>query len=150
MKRLKLIHKHDHKKTSRLLTMLETLSLSYMTNIEKSVLRITPTTGHFTEYFTKKVLCFKSIKQRPGLFQGLDLFDGIDLVGDYEFHINNLMRDINILKNVGLWDPGVERLILEEDQKRKQTFELIKKLPPEDQIQVREKMYQEFFKEFNL
>ena len=128
LKRKNFIHKHDQRNT-RVEDLIKH-QLKYPdvnpNNVlmNRSILCIIPTVGHLL--LNKKAV---------------------------EGKIKVLTSDINLIKNVGLWDYEVERSIIEHKTKQAKFKEMLKLLPQEEQAKYREEQFKEaerLFKEFGL
>lgn len=138
LKRKNFIHKHDQRNT-RVEDLIKH-QLKYPdvdpNNVlmNRSILCIIPTVGHLTEAYMDQLYLLLNKKAVEG-------------------KIKVLTSDINLIKNVGLWDYEVERSIIEHKTKQAKFKEMLKLLPQEEQAKYREEQFKEaerLFKEFGL
>ena len=138
LKRKSFVHKHDQKNT-RVEDLIKH-QLKYPdvnpNNVlmNRSILCIIPTVGHLTEAYMDQLYLLLNKKA-------------------VEDKIRILTSDINLIKNMGLWDYEVERSIIEYKTKQAKFNEMVKLLPQEEQAKYREEQFKEaerLFKEFGL
>ena len=102
--------------------------------MNRSILCIIPTVGHLTETYMDQLYLLLNKKA-------------------VEDKIKILRSDINLIKNMGLWDYEVERSIIEYKTKQAKFNEMVKLLPHEEQAKYREEQFKEaerLFKEFGI
>lgn len=138
LKRKSFVHKHDQRNT-RVEDLIKH-QLKYPdvdpNNVlmNRSILCIIPTVGHLTEAYMDQLYLLLNKKA-------------------VEDKIRILTSDINLIKNMGLWDYEVERSIIEYKTKQAKFNEMVKLLPHEEQAKYREEQFKEaerLFKEFGL
>lgn len=114
-----------------------TIFTDHIVNIKlmnRSILCIIPTVVHLTEAYMDQLYLLLNKKA-------------------VEDKIRILTSDINLIKNMGLWDYEVERSIIEYKTKQAKFNEMVKLLPHEEQAKYREEQFKEaerLFKEFGL
>ena len=138
LKRKSFVHKHDQKNT-RVEDLIKH-QLKYPdvnpNNVlmNRSILCIIPTVGHLTEAYMDQLYLLLNKKA-------------------VEDKIKILRSDINLIKNMGLWDYEVERSIIEYKTKQAKFNEMVKLLPNAEQAKYREEQFKEaerLFKEFGI
>ena len=139
LKRKKIIHQHDQRNTRVKDLIQHQLKYPDMGDIfmSRSTLCITPTVGHLTEAYMDQLYILLSK-------------DKTEAIKD---KIKVLTSDINLIKNMYLWDYEVERSIIEYKTKQKKLQEMVKLLPPHEQQKYREEQFKEaerLFKELNI
>lgn len=129
LKRKNFIHKHDQRNT-RVEDLIK-YQLKYPDAdpenvlMKRSILCIIPTVGHLTEAYMDQLYLLLNKKA-------------------VEDKIKVLTSDINLIKNVGLWDYEVERSIIEHKTKHAKFKEMLKLLPQEEQAKYRDEQFKEF------
>lgn len=138
LKRKNFIHKHDQRNTR-----VEDLIKHHLKYpdvdpgdvlMNRSILCIVPTVGNLTEAYMDQLYILLNKKA-------------------VEDKIKILRSDINLIKNMGLWDYDVERSIIEYKTKQAKFKEMVKLLPQEEQVKYIEEQFKEaekLFKEFGL
>lgn len=138
LKRKSFVHKHDQRNT-RVEDLIKH-QLKYPdvdpgdVLMNRSILCIIPTVGHLTEAYMDQLYILLNKKA-------------------VEDKIKILRSDINLIKNMGLWDYEVERSIIEYKTKQAKFNEMVKLLPHEEQAKYREEQFKEaerLFKEFGI
>lgn len=129
IKREQFIHKHDQRNT-RVKDLIE-YQLKYPdvddVMMNRYVLGIIPTVGHITEAYMEHLYTLLNSKAVEG-------------------NIKVLTEDINLMKNVGLWDSDVERSIIDYQTKKKKLHEMMKMLPPKEKQKYINEQYKELEK----
>lgn len=141
LKRKSFVHKHDQRNT-RVEDLIKH-QLKYpdvdlgAVLMNRSILCIVPTVGNLTEAYMDQLY----------LLLNKDRSEAV------EDKIRILRSDINLIKNMGLWDYEIERSIIEHKTKQTKFKEMLKLLPQEEQAKYREEQFKEaerLFKEFGL